>query len=289
MYKQIHSVSKIEYTSTIEDVLMKLSIDRGGGSKNELAALTKHTHAYSELFVCVSGQLTLEAEDISITLESGDAAVIPADLSHHMLLSDKTKVWCALGFLITVNKRRAVSKLSHRLSSFYGGSKVQIMRDVPVFCRDIYNICTKPSSPHDCLPAIEFTLLLAKHAEKLTDFSRSPTLIPSDPNINRISLLENLINGEFMTDITPRAVAELLHISTRQLSRIVQKRYGTTFTRVILNKRLETAEKLLTETERTVEDIADAVGFSSTAFMYHEFKEKYNMTPIEYRNSCRIQ
>ncbi len=287
MYKQTPAISKIEYTAAIEDISMKLSIDRFVGTGNELAALTKHTHAYSELFVCVSGCLTLEVEEMLITLESGDAAVVPANLSHHKLLEDGAKVWCSLGFLITVNRRRSVSKLSHRLLGFFDDSHARIMRNVPEFCREIYKLNSEPTPPHDCMPAIAFTLLLVNHADKFSDFSYSAIPIPNESDMNRIALLENLVNGEFMTDITPSAAAELLHISTRQLSRIVKKRFGTTFTRVILDKRLETAAKLLSETEQTVTAIADAVGFSSVAFIHHEFKAKYHMTPIAYRKSRR--
>ncbi len=287
MYEQITPISKIEYTAAVEDVSVRLSIDRDVGVKNELAALTKHTHAYSELFVCVSGQLTLEVEDMRITLNSGDAAVVPANLSHHKLLEELPVVWCALAFLITANRRRSVSKLSRRLSGFCDGTKAQIIRNVPQFCGDIYRLRTDLASPYDCAPALAFTLLLLRYAEKLSDFSPLSAAVPHDSDMNRIALLENLVNGEFMTEITPHGVASLLHISTRQLSRIVKKRYGTTLTRVIINKRLETAEKLLSETDQTVNSIADAVGFSSAAFMHREFKAKYRMTPIEYRNTHR--
>ncbi len=282
-------ISKIEYTATVEDVSIKLSIDRFIGTKNELAALTKHTHAYSELFVCVSGQFTLEAEDMSLTLASGDAALVPPNLSHHKLLEDGDAVWCSIGFLITVNRRRSVSKLSHRLVGFFEGANAQVMRNVPEFCKEIYRLRGNAAPPNDCIPAIEFTLLLAKYAERLADSAQVSLAVPHDSDMNRVALLENLVNGAFMTDITPRTAAELLHISTRQLSRIVKKRFGTTFTRVIIGKRLETAEKLLMETERTVEAIADAVGFSSAASLHREFKAKYNMTPIEYRNSLRCE
>ncbi len=287
MPRQINPISKIEYTAAVEDVSVKLSIDRFVGTKNELAALTKHTHAYSELFVCMGGQFTLEVEDMSILLDCGDAVLVPANLSHHKLWEDKDAVWCSIGFLITENRRRSVSKLSHRLLGFCEGEKAQVMRNVPAFCKEIYRLRGNAVTPNDCIPAIEFILLLAKYAEKLADFSAVSIAIPHDSDMNRIALLENLVNGEFMTDITPRTAAELLHISTRQLSRIVKKRFGTTFTRAIIGKRLETAAKLLLETERTVESIADAVGFSSTAFLHREFKAKYNMTPIEYRSFLR--
>ncbi len=282
----MNQFSKIEYTVTIEDISMKLSIDRFAAINNELVALTKHTHAYSELFVCVSGQLRLEIEDKIITLGGGDAVLIPANLWHHKLIENTETVWCAVGFLITVNRRRSAAKLSKSLH-FWCGTEARILCDVPEFCGDIYRLRTAPLSANDCIPAMEFTLLLLKYAETFADFSHTDVSVPHDSDMNRIAVLENLVNAEFMTDITPRAVSELLHISTRQLSRIVKKRYGTTFTRVILDKRLETAAKLLIETDRTVESVADAVGFSSVSFMHHAFKAKYDMTPIAYRHSKR--
>ncbi len=61
------------------------------------------------------------------------------------------------------------------------------------------------------------------------------------------------------------------------------------FLNLLRECRLEKTAVLLTSTNYSIEKIAELVGYRSTASVYQGVKEKFGMSPTEYRaNYCQI-
>lgn len=77
-----------------------------------------------------------------------------------------------------------------------------------------------------------------------------------------------------------------LHISKNTFAQLIQAYAGTNFNGYINNKRLEHALRLLKDNPGfTIEAVATDSGFSSARNFYRTFRDKYGMTPAEYRHS----
>lgn len=50
-----------------------------------------------------------------------------------------------------------------------------------------------------------------------------------------------------------------------------------------MNVRMENAKKLLTSTNKKVDEIADMVGYTTTPYFIKKFREKYGMSPKKFR------
>ena len=87
-------------------------------------------------------------------------------------------------------------------------------------------------------------------------------------------------------DIDLAFVAETLHLSTKQTSRIIHKYFKKPFSALKLDKRLEYARYLLVTTDMPVADIAAKAGFASENYFYSTFKKKFGKTPLAYRKSA---
>ena len=87
-------------------------------------------------------------------------------------------------------------------------------------------------------------------------------------------------------NLTPGVISSALKISPRYLRKLMAQ-YGETASSYILRRRLEESSKqlktLLCRT-RTVTDIAFSLGFNSTAHFARVFKEKFGVTPTDYRS-----
>ncbi len=68
---------------------------------------------------------------------------------------------------------------------------------------------------------------------------------------------------------------------------IVESTFGEPIENVILNYRLELAEKLLRTTDDTISCISETVGFGESSALYRPFKEKNGMEPSQYREKFR--
>lgn len=81
--------------------------------------------------------------------------------------------------------------------------------------------------------------------------------------------------------------AEDLHQSLSVLSKMIRKSTGFTFQELLQRKRFQKAVYFLMETEWSIEQIADAVGYENHSYFYRQFQKKYGMTPRKYRMEHR--
>lgn len=81
-----------------------------------------------------------------------------------------------------------------------------------------------------------------------------------------------------LTELTER-----LHFPMPALSRMIKKGTGFNFKELLQRKRLKKAAQLLCDTALPVNDIIAAVGYENNSYFHRVFKERYQMTPKEFR------
>ena len=82
-------------------------------------------------------------------------------------------------------------------------------------------------------------------------------------------------------------VADYFHISASNLSHQVKAMTGRNVSDYIAERKMVYAQELLRETDYSVQEIADMVGYSQTASFIRKFKKYFSMTPLEYRAASR--
>ena len=82
-------------------------------------------------------------------------------------------------------------------------------------------------------------------------------------------------------------LAQILHFDLHALSRDIKQKTGKTYTQLVQEKRLAQAAFLLKNTDRNVDDIANAVGYENMGYFHRIFKEAFDMSPRNYRLQIR--
>lgn len=100
----------------------------------------------------------------------------------------------------------------------------------------------------------------------------------------RLNEIMNYIQENYLT-VTLDELAEKLHLSKPYLSKYIKEKSGKTFGEIVKNVRMKKARTLLKNTSMTVESIADSVGYQNVEHFNRLFKKKYDLTPVQYRNS----
>lgn len=67
------------------------------------------------------------------------------------------------------------------------------------------------------------------------------------------------------------------------LSREIRRRTGKTYKELLQEKRMQQAVYMLSNSAVLVTDIIESVGYDNTSYFYRIFREKYGMSPKEYR------
>lgn len=100
----------------------------------------------------------------------------------------------------------------------------------------------------------------------------------------RLVAMQNFIQANFQT-VTLADMAEEFHLSEPYISKYIKEKSGKSFGELVANARMKKARTLLRNTNITVENAAYAAGYQNVEHFNRQFRKKYNMTPVEYRNS----
>lgn len=92
---------------------------------------------------------------------------------------------------------------------------------------------------------------------------------------------------QHVQDASLSELADLLHYSTSYLSRWIEKNMGQSFTELVQTERCRVAEVYLRETNLTVNEIIQKVGYSNEGFFRKKFVQLYKMLPADYRNTLK--
>ncbi|MCS7458568.1 helix-turn-helix domain-containing protein [Paenibacillus doosanensis] len=78
-------------------------------------------------------------------------------------------------------------------------------------------------------------------------------------------------------------LSEKFGMNGKYLSKAFKEAYGVKFVDFMIDLRMQHAKRLLTETDRTVQEIAENVGYSSAISFIRTFKKMTGMSPGDYR------
>lgn len=79
-------------------------------------------------------------------------------------------------------------------------------------------------------------------------------------------------------------LSTIFNVSPSYLSALFKKHIGTTFSKYMIQVRIEKAKELLLSTEMKVIDISILVGYKDVYYFSHSFKKVVGISPREYRN-----
>ncbi len=94
------------------------------------------------------------------------------------------------------------------------------------------------------------------------------------------------INSNYVTT-SLEFCAKLFGYNSSYFSSLVKECTGQTFKNLLQDKRLEASLPFLLHSKQSVRDISMEVGFSNLNHYYKLFKEKYKVTPAEYRKQMK--
>lgn len=103
---------------------------------------------------------------------------------------------------------------------------------------------------------------------------------------DRLMTILNFIQSNYQY-ITLEGLAAKFHLSEPYISKYIKDKSGKTFGEHVANIRMKKAKVLLKNGNMTVENIAISVGYPNVEHFNRQFKKMFDMTPVQYRNSCR--
>ena len=284
-------VFSCEFTFSVENVKTVLITQDSletMGNRDTPKSKTPYLHVHScyELFCCRSGVMYIHFENKVVELTPGQMIVIAPKIFHAVKSYADGTISPALMFQV-----------------FNNGLKVDVdmygllMKIFP----DVYAVYNLDSKMEELFATIAldaedrdlFSLSLRFHEFFSGIIRMHDSVLPKytgyakDNSNIRLHKIFMLL-AKMDEDVSLEQVAEKLHLSGRQLSRIVKENYDCTFKELVARFRMEKAANLLVQTKMTVIDVARSVGYNSVRGFYSAFKSRYGCLPAEYRDENSI-
>lgn len=97
----------------------------------------------------------------------------------------------------------------------------------------------------------------------------------------------NIIQQDYKEDLKLKKVAAELHVNAMYLGQIFKKETGKSFSYYLNEYRINLAKEFLVQSNDSISDIADQVGYQNQGYFYKIFKQYIQYSPREYREKTR--
>lgn len=241
----------------------------------------RHSHADYELHIILRGGCVMDVEDNRYTLERMQAILIPPGL-YHLPTPTESEF------------QRLVIPFSPSESPLKKQLETQITKtSIFSVTQQIATLCTELSREQetgdpfaeDMLRALLTKLMICCFRILGFEDCRQTAKNGADTSVSH--RIDDYFEVHMASGITAEDLASELHLSRRQLARILKQTYGMGFREKLIRARMDRASWLLRSTGKSIPEIAFEVGYSSDAAFFAVFKAHFGRTPANYREKYR--
>ena len=101
------------------------------------------------------------------------------------------------------------------------------------------------------------------------------------------NLVRRYIDNHFKENLTLEQLAEMAHINKYHLAHTFQREFRTSPISYLIARRIQESRFLLRETDHSISQIAQILGFSSLSYFSQSFRRLEGISPNEYRRRHR--
>jgi len=95
------------------------------------------------------------------------------------------------------------------------------------------------------------------------------------------------IEEKYREDLGRKKILDMSSMNRDKFSKVFKERFGQTFISYLQSIRVRNAAELLRNPDLSISEVAHSVGYESIAHFERLFKEKYGLSPSEYRKKLK--
>ena len=99
-----------------------------------------------------------------------------------------------------------------------------------------------------------------------------------------IQLVLNAVTSDLTRNLSLDEAAELVHFSPVYFSKLFKETLGINFKDYVQEVKMRRAVELLGDEKRTIQEIAELLGYANANYFGKRFKQYFHMTPGTYRD-----
>lgn len=240
-----------------------------------------HTHNHVELFYIVGGNGQFLIEDQLYPVNTNHLVIINPNVTHTEVgLNAQPLEYIVLGIegvelSINNNSNGQFCILDHFESMDITSCLRNILREMEL---------KQPGFEDICQAFMEILIIRLMRSTGLS--------VPETPQNNvgnhQCATVRRYIDQHFKESLTLDQLAEEAHMNKFHLSHAFKREYGISPINYMISRRLEESKYLLAETDLSMSQIAQLLGFSSLSYFSQVFHRTQEITPMEYRHHNKV-
>ncbi len=254
----------------------------------------KHRHNYIEIMYMCSGQTThIINSSAKVVLEEGDLLFFNQNTFHEILPASQNDV--GVNFIVLPEFFDVAFQMIEKdseLGKFLVSTLCQDENEGQYLHFKVAQILTVQNLVENMVWSIvnrqdnkyqinQYTMgLLFMHLLNRTDLIDTGSIEQYE---NRLVFSALKYIEDHYKDANLTELAVQMNQTVFKLSKLIRSATGNTFKELLQQKRLDKAIQLLDKTNLSVSDIINAVGYDNTSYFYRIFRQKYGISPKEYR------
>lgn len=256
--------------------LLNAASSRYGGDWHSVP----HTHNHLELFYIVGGKGQFLIQDQLYPVNANHLVIINPNIPHtEVSLNAQPLEYIVLGIegieLETgENGNGHFSILDHFESVEVSGCLRNIIREMELKNTGYEDICQA---------YMEILIIRLMRSTALS--------VPTQPQVNsgnrQCAAVRRYIDLHFKEALTLEQLAEEAHMNKFYLSHSFKKEYGVSPINYMISRRIDESKYLLAETDLSLSQIAQLLGFSSPSYFSQVFRRTQGASPMEYRQRTK--
>lgn len=252
-----------------------------------------HMHSFWEMFYLQDGTLTVNGEDRQFNLKPKQMMIIPPNC-YHSTSSDSEVLKKSVFFTFEKIKSNNKEKLYDSISKAFGGCGFFRIDDggyAGVLLDMVLDSYSTDKIGKEWRVKANVTELIFVLYDIIKEGAVASPQCDIRPNTYWVYkyAIDRLLDKYYMTDLSLEALSEKLFVSPKTITRIISSAYGKNFNDLKLELRIRNAQQLLRETELSVSEVGERVGYSTSRGFFAAFQKYENCTPGEYRRLKRKQ
>lgn len=125
--------------------------------------------------------------------------------------------------------------------------------------------------------------------DKYIEATKKIELVTDNKYCLLVQQIKDHVKGNFSDqNLNVEQIARLYNYTSNHISKIFKNTTGQYLHKYITDIRIQQAKNLLRETNHSIHEISDMIGFSSYNYFFSFFKKETGLTPILYRHRCSI-
>lgn len=240
-----------------------------------------HHHTAFEIHFILEGKVLYEISDEIVSLEEGQILLILPKTKHRIVdVSDEVvKSSLMLSFVETRNKDILECMSAH---SFYTARITAEINELIQYLAtvktndEVNGAFTVSAKAYSLICSLPFNF-----------FNSGAENFDRDEIDVRLSDAKQYIKDNLSLNITCKQVAQHCYLSVKQLSRIFVKYEGMTLMKYIVKAKTDAAEQLLVDSDISLKEISEKLGFCNEYYFNSFFKKNSGMSPGDYRKALK--